>query len=103
MPTRPPTHRPPGAQTPKQRAAEYERYRGSSAANGYGSDWRRFRIGYLMRHPICADCERRGILTVAEEVHHIRKVRDAPELRLSESNVIGLCVSCHSTRTGRGE
>jgi 5-methylcytosine-specific restriction protein A len=103
MPTRPPVHRPQGWRPPAQVRHEYEMARGSSASRGYGADWKRFRAGYLQQHPLCRDCEAAGRLTPATELHHLAKPRDNPELRLAASNVLGLCVSCHSRRTGRGE
>jgi hypothetical protein len=30
-------------------------------------------------------------------------VRDRPDLRLTASNCLGLCQSCHAKRTARGE
>ncbi|WP_373322022.1 HNH endonuclease [Acetobacter oeni] len=36
-------------------------------------------------------------------MHHIQKLRDAPERRLDEGNCMPLCQACHSARTGRGE
>jgi 5-methylcytosine-specific restriction enzyme A len=73
--------------------------RGSSTQRGYDSVWERFRAWFVRRHPICADC---GIKP-AKEVHHVRKLRDHPELRLAENNCMGLCKACHAIRTARGE
>jgi 5-methylcytosine-specific restriction protein A len=103
MPNRPPTHKPQGWQSPQARAKAYELARGSPSSRGYGRDWVKFRAGYLRVHPLCEDCSARQRITVAEELHHIIKPRDRPDLRLDPGNVKALCVSCHSTRTGRGE
>lgn len=103
MPTRPPVHRPPYAQTPEQVRAAYERSRGSSSSRGYGRDWQAFRLGYLKAHPLCEDCTAARRITPATELHHVIKPRDRPDLRLDPSNVKALCERCHSTRTGRGE
>jgi len=73
--------------------------RGTSAQRGYDRRWRVFRAHFLRRHPMCADC----VDAAAQEVHHIQKVADAPELRLLESNCLALCKVCHSKRTARGE
>jgi 5-methylcytosine-specific restriction enzyme A len=80
----------------EHRSAEH---RGSSAARGYDSVWERFRAWFVRRHPICADCS----IKPTKEVHHVRKLRDYPELRLVESNCMGLCKACHAIRTARGE
>jgi 5-methylcytosine-specific restriction protein A len=103
MPTRPPVHRPPGWRPPAVVKHEYELQRGSSSSRGYGRDWQKFRLAFLSAHPLCADCHTRGHTTEATELHHIVKPRVRPELRLDPGNVRGLCESCHSTRTGRGE
>ena len=73
--------------------------RESSAKRGYDGDWQRFRLWFLSRHPLCADCS----VERATDVHHIRKLADYPHLRLVESNCMGLCSRCHKVRTGRGE
>ena len=57
----------------------------------------------LAANPLCADCTERGLVTPANEVHHLLKVRDRPDLKLDAENVRCLCESCHSTRTARGE
>jgi 5-methylcytosine-specific restriction enzyme A len=103
MPFRPPVHRNPWEKPPQQRARDYERERGSSASRGYGYDWRKFREHVLAERPLCQDCDAAGRVTAAEEVHHVVKPRIRPDLRLDPQNVVSLCVSCHSRRTGKGE
>jgi 5-methylcytosine-specific restriction enzyme A len=61
--------------------------------------WRRFRKWFLKYHPLCADCAR----AASTDVHHVKKVREFPELALKASNCMGLCHSCHAVRTERGE
>jgi len=56
----------------------------------------------LSRHPLCQDCKDDGLIVLARELHHIRKLSDGGE-RLDERNVRALCTSCHSKRTARGE
>lgn len=80
-----------------------DRFRGNSSERGYDAAWQRFRSWFVSRHPLCADCEEVGQVNATEEVHHIRKLAEFPELRLVESNCMGLCKSCHSVRTRRGE
>jgi 5-methylcytosine-specific restriction enzyme A len=103
MPTRPPTHKPRGAITAQQSAAQYDAWRGSAASRGYDDQWRKFREWFLLRHELCADCENRNIVMAANEVHHVLKLRDRPDLRCVEANCIALCTACHSARTARGE
>jgi len=37
----------------KQDQKQYNGQRGSSAQRGYSARWRRYRIRYLMQHPLC--------------------------------------------------
>jgi len=75
----------------------------TACRRGYDRTWQRFRDWFLRRHPLCHDCEGRGDVVPAAEVHHIKKLADHPELRCVESNCMALCKACHSKRTGRGE
>ena len=65
----------------------------------YDATWVRFRIAYLSSHPYCRDCEERGILNIATEVHHVLPLLQRPDLRLDEANMLSLCKRCHSRRT----
>jgi len=76
-----------------------EARRGNSAERGYDSDWKRFREWFVRRHPLCADC----CIKKTTDVHHVKKLAEFPELRLAESNCMGLCHECHAVRTQRGE
>ena len=81
----------------------YDMYRGSANARGYDSQWNRFRTQYLKRHPLCVDSLAEGRFVPATEVHHIKKLKDHPELKYAESNLMALCHTKHSIRTARGE
>lgn len=37
----------------------------------------------------------------ATEVHHIKELKEHPELALDENNLISLCTQCHNVRHGR--
>lgn len=78
-------------------------YRSNSAKRGYDHIWRKFRKKYLQDNPLCMDCNRDGRVTAALEVHHIKKVAERPDLRLSVNNCMALCKACHSRRTAMGE
>ena len=80
-------------------------------------EWKRKRIEILERDKSeCQDCvqrlkdaaENEIILTGedrkirrAQEVHHIQELREHPELKLDDSNLISLCTQCHNIRHGR--
>ena len=102
MPARPPVHRPSYIPLPDEQRRRFDRERGSAASRGYDRTWQRFRDAFLMSHPLCSDCLPKQV-TPAIEVHHIKRLRDAPELRLVEANCLGLCKAHHSARTARGE
>jgi hypothetical protein len=55
-------------------------------------EWRRVRAEHLKKHPACEVCGRTKNLAV----HHVFPVSVAPELELTESNLMTLCESpCH--------
>ena len=63
--------------------------------------WLKLRKWFLARNPICAECQRRGRITAANEVHHLKPKADFPELALVAENLEALCKSCHSRMTRR--
>ena len=69
--------------------------RGSARERGYDWQWKQVRGLYLRQHPLCEDCEEEGRIVLAEMVHHIVSVVNAPELRLVFSNLRSLCWVCH--------
>jgi 5-methylcytosine-specific restriction enzyme A len=79
----------------------YDERRGTSSERGYDAAWRRFRHWFMQQpeNVMCADCRQE----FTQEVHHLKKVRDFPELRLDPVNCRGLCKACHSARTLAGE
>jgi 5-methylcytosine-specific restriction protein A len=85
----------------RQRNRAVDERRGNSSERGYDAAWQRFRAAYLAEHPLCVDCEPR--ISISTDVHHMKKVRDYPELRLDPDNCMALCHACHSARTKRGE
>lgn len=52
-------------------------------------------------HYECQDCSKEGRQTKAVEVHHIKELKDNPELFLKLENVISLCKDCHNKRHNR--
>jgi len=67
-------------------------------SNGYfysSAAWRRFRIWFLRRHPLCVggSCTAPGT-----QVDHIKPIAEGGE-RFDESNCQSLCASCHSKKT----
>jgi 5-methylcytosine-specific restriction protein A len=60
-----------------------------------GRAWRGIRKCYLSHNPLCFDCMAQGIVRQAEEVHHI----DNDHTNNLDSNLMALCIRCHSRRT----
>lgn len=80
-----------------------DRYRKSAYARGYDTQWERFRLSYLSKHPLCEDSLAEGKYVPATEIHHKKKLRDYPELKYVENNLMALSHEKHSIRTARGE
>lgn len=80
-------------------------------------NWKIKRVIILKRdHFECQDCIKRlkdaavngtqlrgedRQIRKATEVHHIKELREYPELALADDNLISLCSQCHNARHGR--
>lgn len=65
--------------------------------------WRRARASALMRdHYMCVECiaaKTRGVICkprAADLVHHIKPLKEYPELALELDNLMSLCNRCHN-------
>ena len=63
------------------RTAEWQAARAAAMARAYG---------------LCQDCLAAGRLTAADMVHHVKPLREYPELALVPSNLRPLCNKCHA-------
>ena len=79
-----------------------DRLRGSADARGYNAEWRRARLAFLKRHPLCVECQKEGKLTPATVVDHIIPHRGDRKLFWDQSNWQPLCKECHDWKTGHG-
>ncbi len=95
MADRAPIFRPPAAQTREQRNAAYFAQRPSSTQRGYDRIWQRCRDAFLAHEPLCRRCLLEQRVSWATEVHHIRSIAVAPELRLAWPNLMPVCRPCH--------
>lgn len=75
--------------------------RNNSTARGYDRQWRNLRLRFLAEYPLCQNCIEHDRVRPAVEVHHIKRIVDAPQLRLQWSNLRALCLECHA-RVHRG-
>lgn len=79
----------------------YDRHRGTAHERGYDSRWRKARDGWLRKHPLCAECERSGVLTAATVVDHITPHKGDNSLFWDRDNWQSLCKRHHDIKTVR--
>ena len=65
--------------------------------------WKNLRARFLALHPTCTLCKQRGIITPATVVDHVTPHRGDEVLMWDESNLQGLCSTCHSSAKQRLE
>lgn len=82
----------------KQEARRYDKYdRDPESRKRYGRRWRKIRDRYIAAHPLCEQCEKQDLVTLAEEVHHILSLSKGGTH--AEDNLMSVCKSCHSRIT----
>lgn len=80
-----------------------ESVRASPAQRGYGRRWQKERLAFLNDHPLCVECERRGLVTVATVVDHVIPHRGNQRLFWdSDGNWQALCDVHHNEKTANG-
>lgn len=58
--------------------------------------WQHVREEILQeQHHECQLCKEKGLFMPAVTVHHIKYVRQHPELALTKNNLIAVCEECH--------
>ena len=59
--------------------------------------WRKKRKQILERdNRECQMCKKEGKVSKADTVHHIKKLKDYPELGMTDENLISVCFNCHN-------
>ena len=62
--------------------------------------WKKLRLQHLKEHPLCAVCERKGVVRPASQVHHIvspfKYGKVNYERFLDPNNLESICPVCHS-------
>ncbi|HFI0435151.1 HNH endonuclease signature motif containing protein [Streptococcus suis] len=71
----------------------------TTSEKGYTSRWQKARRYYLKGHPLCVHCQRKGKLTKATVVDHIKPHRGDQDLFWNPLNWQALCKSCHDRKT----
>ena len=65
--------------------------------------WRGLALKIIkMRHNECEMCKQRGRYTPAKLVHHVKPLKQAPELAYDSNNLMALCHDCHEAIHERG-
>lgn len=78
----------------------YNKYeRDPETRKRYGWAWKKIRNKYIKNNPLCEQCLKKGRLTPAQEVHHIKPLSKGGTH--DEKNLMALCSCCHSTITAR--
>ena len=60
--------------------------------------WKRLRKAKIKANPLCEECEKKGMTTIAREVHHIVPFDINGidnDIAYDYDNLICLCVDCH--------
>jgi 5-methylcytosine-specific restriction protein A len=98
MPAKIPYHRPFGStRTAKDDRAYRQATSRRHLESFYNSAaWRKLSRLHKLEHPLCAECERQGRVTIAQQVHHVKDLETHPELALEWDNLESLCRSCHN-------
>jgi len=72
--------------------------------------WRKLRALHLVEQPLCQECKRNNVLTMADMVDHVRPINpvDPYDLQggnyphpLGKSNLQSLCNTCHAKKMSR--
>ena len=89
-----PEHATTGKTATAERHQFYDQHRRDPEAKAFynSAAWKRARAIKLAREPVCEKCGEHW----AEHVHHVRKVKTHPELRLDQSNLKSVCAPCHN-------
>lgn len=74
----------------------------TTTERGYGSDWQDLSRRVREEQAICEVCDARSIANPATEVHHIRRIGDAPLERMKRGNLLAVCRNCHGEVEGKG-
>lgn len=76
------------------------RYSGNNAAFYHSVAWRNARSVQLTEHPLCQECEKKGIITPATLVDHIKPINEGGS-KLDPHNLQSLCDKCHNKKSAR--
>lgn len=61
-------------------------------------DWRKLRNHFIQEHPLCSNCNNKGIIQEAEMVDHILPISQGGN-KLDSKNLQSLCNKCHNRKS----
>ena len=61
--------------------------------------YRKARRAFLRQNPLCVKCAERGLTVAAEELDHVLRAVDRPDLFMERTNWMALCQPCHERKT----
>jgi hypothetical protein len=77
----------------------YDKFRAQNPNRAFywSAEWRKFAAAHRACNPQCQFLDTTGkrCQKQSQAVHHLRDPRDAPELRVSWSNTVGVCMEHH--------
>src|SRR5699024_2424482 len=77
----------------------YDKHKRDQEARGFNKStaWQKARKIALVRdNYLCQSCLSNKRIKKADVVHHIKELRDHPELSLTLSNLVSWCHTCHN-------
>ncbi len=83
----------------RQRKAQADKRRGTSAERGYNNEWRKARDIHLANEPLCRECLKSNVFTPANVVDHVISHKGDMKLFWDKDNWQSLCKECHDRKT----
>lgn len=83
----------------RKKGTTYEKRRRSAAKRGYDRRWRKARLHFLSKNPLCVLCLENDRIEPALIVDHIQPHRGDMRLFWDVNNWQALCKSCHDKKT----
>jgi 5-methylcytosine-specific restriction protein A len=75
--------------------------RGSANSRGYNYKWQKVREQELKEEPLCRECLKNNIITIATVRDHIIPHKGDPVLFWDKNNRQSLCKRCHDIKTAK--
>ena len=83
----------------QSRVKQRDRDRGTAHQRGYDAEWKKHRDQFLLEHPLCVECRRKGYVMPATVVDHIVPHKGDKELFWDKKNWQSLCETHHNIKT----